>query len=294
MTRHRTRTRIQISDPDALARVVDRVIVECFGGIELEAAKSLGVEPSLFSRLRRGRANSISEKALTSIRKRLERPDKNAVDAAVLTVAAAELLNAFDAWVSREHGRLLHHEDAIDTPVGRELCRLPAWEHQRGSEMDYLIQTLEERIPGVFDELDDFLERRRHFRRRAELAYARILGPLLDSVESGHIERRWQDLSDKELKRFVQAGIARERILLDRPQDVQQAQEMAKQDPSTLIDLYAATAVWDDRALHGKPILMRSVQRRVREAEAGGKTAAGSDTPTVGQVRTSGSSRATT
>jgi hypothetical protein len=294
MTKHRTRTRIQISDPDALARVIDRIIVERFHGTESDAARTLGVEASLFSRLRGGKASSISEKVLTSIRKSLERPDKNAVDAAVLTAAAAELLNAFDAWVSRERGRLLYHEDAINTPVGRELCRLPAWEHQRASEMEYLIQTLEDRIPGIFDEFDGFLERRRHFRRRAELAYARILGPLLDSVESGHIERRWQDLSDKELKRFVRAGILRERILLERPQDVQQAQEMAKKDPSTLVDLYAATAVWDDRALYGKPILMRSVQRRVREAEVGGNAEARTDTPTVGQVPTSGSSRATT
>ena len=69
---------------------------------------------------------------------------------------------------------------------------------------------------------------------------------------------------------------------------------MVKNDPTTLVDLYTATAVWDDRALYGEPILMRSVRRRVREAEEGGNAEAETDTPTVGQIPSSSTSRATT
>src|SRR2546430_16840820 len=68
------------------------------------------------------------------------------------------------------------------------------------------------------------------FRSRGDLAYVRILAPLLDATDSGLIERRWQELTDRELRRFVEAGMERERIMLDRSPDLQRAQEMASRE----------------------------------------------------------------
>lgn len=100
-----------------------------------------------------------------------------------------------------------------------------------------------------------------------ELAYMRIVAPLLDCRESGCIERRWEEMSDKELRRFIEAGLEREKLLLDRPPELQQAQRNAERDPLDFIALYGQ--LWDPRAFTGRTtnkLIARWVAHRRRSS----------------------------
>lgn len=49
---------------------------------------------------------------------------------------------------------------------------------------------------------------------RRLVALVRIVEPLLEVAESGLLERRWQDLDDRQLSAFVSHGVMREKLLL--------------------------------------------------------------------------------
>jgi len=266
MSRGRPRTRLKILDPRTLAAIINAVIETSFDVNVTAAASGLGIERSLLSRLRSGIAKSLHESDVTALRNRLPRAQFVEIEKCVVDPPLAELLAAFDAWVKAEHSRLLYRESAPDTIIGRAISSVAEWGTQRLLEYDHLFGVVQERFPDLVGKFNRFLERRRHFRARGELAYARILAPLLDCAESGLIERRWQDLSNAELRRFVKSGMDREMILLDRPPDVQQADEMLARDPIEFVDLYGQ--FWDDRAFMGRrtdALIVRWLLKRRRE-----------------------------
>jgi hypothetical protein len=53
-------------------------------------------------------------------------------------------------------------------------------------------------------------------RRRSHIAVLRVLDGLLAHQASGGVERDWRELSDKEHRAYLQAGLKREKILLAR------------------------------------------------------------------------------
>lgn len=61
-----------------------------------------------------------------------------------------------------------------------------------------------------------FCRERAVTRARRLVAIVRILEPLLEAGEGGHLERGWRDLSDQEVSAFVYHGVMRERLLLKR------------------------------------------------------------------------------
>lgn len=219
-----------------------------------------------------GAAKSLSVRNISSIRRALP-PDAFAeIERSLVPAATSELLGAFDAWLSAETTRALYRETVPQTAIGRAMATVPGWENQRAAEYYHLRETVAAKFPEIISRFDDLLERRRHFQLRGELAYVRILAPLLDSAESGLIERRWQEMSDSELRRFVQAGIERESILLDRPPDLQRAQEVAARDPIEFIALYGQE--WDIRAFYGRgihPLMRRWISKRRSEVERQGQ-----------------------
>lgn len=73
------------------------------------------------------------------------------------------------------------------------------------------------KFPHLFKPLDDLARRRGHAQDRIDLAYCRILEPLLDAYESGFIERPWDDMTNAERNQFLAGGVAREMVMLDRP-----------------------------------------------------------------------------
>jgi hypothetical protein len=64
---------------------------------------------------------------------------------------------------------------------------------------------------------------RRRFRSRAVLAFARVVARLLDAFETAGIERSYKELSDREIRAFIKAGVTRECILLRRETEPERA-----------------------------------------------------------------------
>ena len=98
----------------------------------------------------------------------------------------------------------------------------------RLAERREILKHLKAQRPWVLNRFQSFLEKRGHLGARSDMAIARAVDPLLDGPESGFVERSWRDLSDDELARFVDAGLARERILLNRSPDVMRTQEISE------------------------------------------------------------------
>jgi hypothetical protein len=274
MSKGRPRTRITILDRPRLGHAITEMINEMFGGKLKDAASSIGIERSLLSRLANGSAHSLGVADLGTLRRQLPRELFTAIERSVYPEGVIELLNAYDSWVMEERERFLHRESMPETVTGRALKTVLAWETQRLLEYDYLREVVADKFPDLIADMDKFLVRRKHFQTRGDLAYIRILSPLLDSLDSGHIERRWQEMPDRELRAFVEAGIAREKILLDRAPDLQRAQEVFERDPLDYIALYGQ--LWDPRAFFGRnthPLITRWVSARRREVEAQEATA---------------------
>lgn len=179
-------------------------------------------------------------------------------------------------WKSIREGRpiprrqsrasLLSHATPPNTEVGRAISSLGDWEIQRVLEYHHLFSHVRARLSAIVIAFDKWLQRREHSKSRGDLAYLRTLTPLLDSRESGCIERRWEEISDKTLSRFIEAGIDREKILLDRPSELQQAQRNAERDPLDFVALYGQ--LWDQRAFTGRntnKLIARWVARQRRK-----------------------------
>lgn len=266
MSRGRPRTRIAILDRQRLGEALSTIIGATFNGKLTEAARVIGIERSLLSRLVSGSAGSLSVNDLSALRRALPREQFLPIERAVYPEHVIELLLAYDSWIAFERSRLLDRESMPDTLIVRALSTVLAWDSQRLLEYHHLRGVISEKFGDVVRKFDDFLISRRHFQDRGDLAYVRILAPLLDSLESGHIERRWQELSDRQFRAFVEAGIEREKILLDRSPDLQRAQEVAERDPLDLIALYGQ--LWDTRAFLGRnvhPLVQKWIAIRMKE-----------------------------
>lgn len=265
MSRGRPRVRIQVWDSSRFAQTIDAVVAKRFAGNLSKAAKTIGIERSLLTRLRQGESKSLGRRDLARLRKALTRVEFADIERALVSTRAAEALAAFDGWVGAERDRWLYRDATADTEVGRAIGSVFGWEEQRMLEHQHLLSLLRNRFSRLFKDFDRWLQRREHSQSRSELAYIRILAPLLDCRESGCIERRWEELSDAELFRFIQAGIEREKVLMDRPPEVQRAQEIAEHDPVEFIALYGQ--LWDPRAFtgpHTNELIARWMAQRLR------------------------------
>jgi hypothetical protein len=68
---------------------------------------------------------------------------------------------------------------------------------------------------------------------RQEVAVLRVIEPLLEASQSGYVERSWSELSAKERRDFIDAGIRRELILLDREPALARATRIATEGAHT-------------------------------------------------------------
>jgi hypothetical protein len=267
MSKGRPRTRIDVLNRQLLASVLREVVDAEFGGGISAAAQEIGLERSLLGRILSQKAKTISHDDLRTLRKKVSQKQFIEISRALYPAAVAELIRAFDKWVSAERDRILER-DLPDTPVGRALRTVSPWETQRLLEYQHLLDTAAAKFPDLIESFDDFLERRKHFQSRGNLAYLRVFAPLLDATDSGHVERGWRDLTDDELRRFVQAGMEREHILLDRTPDPERAQEISQIDPVELFALYGQQ--WDRRAFKAKHVdtlVHRWLAKRSTETE---------------------------
>lgn len=98
------------------------------------------------------------------------------------------------------------------------------------------------RFPDICSRFHGFVVKRGHYSLRVWIADERVLGPSLDSRLGGFIERHCIELRGEngrwsELKAFVDAGLKRERILLDRRADEQRAQQLSENQRDWLAEM---------------------------------------------------------
>jgi len=84
-----------------------------------------------------------------------------------------------------------------------------------------LVDAFRRAFPDVCRPFDAWCEKHGHSESRVRVAFARAIEPLLASYETAGIELGWRELDDRELKRCVDLSLARERLLLKRPRDVE-------------------------------------------------------------------------
>lgn len=203
---------VTVRDRDALAQLIERALSVRFrgrGGLA-RAARLGGLAASQLTKLRQRALGSISAKTFDGIERILATgEDQASLREVTLLPADADLLERATAAYYAEMRRIL--------PLSPDDRRM-------------LIRYVREAFPATCRPFEAFARRRGHITPRIELAYVRAVAPLLqvDGRTFGEIgieltlaelgSRRWGKAGSV-AERFVELGLMRERLLLDREPD---------------------------------------------------------------------------
>jgi hypothetical protein len=198
-------TRYSIHDRAEVARVVEVIVREVGRGNEVATAANVGISQPTLNRLRRSALDSIAHATAIALEHAAKQVgETDAFTTAVISPAALRLYrNGYKPWCVERVSRFEERTLGIHPDVAREGIR-QLW-HLAHAE-----------FPEQFKRLAAAMAKRRVDETRERIAVIRILEPLLESPASGGIERRWTDLSPRERRDFIDAGIKRELIMLNR------------------------------------------------------------------------------
>lgn len=222
--------RLAIVDRDRLSEACRQI--EEWEGSQKDAAARLGVGIGQFHRLLNGSSgkalNSAVFEALYSYlppdhaTERHVRRWEERLMASLMTPAAVDALDAYGGWL---RGELARFGFRLDRQLQKVVRRDPEYDRTWG-----VIEELREAYPGLFARLDELQPSRdgsRFDRLRFDLAYLRVVEPLL---APGGIEFRFDDLKARDqLRPYLRAAIRRECLLLGRESDLERAQNVARQ-----------------------------------------------------------------
>jgi hypothetical protein len=90
-----------------------------------------------------------------------------------------------------------------------------------------LWQRVHQEFPEQFGRFADEMKKRNVDTARQEVAVMRVIEPLLEATQSAYIERSYSELTERERRDFIDAGIKRELILLDREPALTRARRIA-------------------------------------------------------------------
>jgi hypothetical protein len=223
-----------IKDPVLLGTVVEEMIEQLGKGSEIETERLTGIERSTLNRLRA---------------KHPRRKGKSTKHNRILHMTAWRLEQAAKRLGPGWHRKFLRSMGADRRRMSgyREWVaeRVTRWERRRGahwrcvdgrvevagrgtrfkvSRQRFLEHTsqeiqgvLKERRPATFKKILDFEEVgfNKAGIERARLAWVRIIEPLLEWPESALVEVPWWALELDKLCQFIEAGLARERLLIE-------------------------------------------------------------------------------
>ena len=216
------RQRFTIVNRRLLADEIRSVVKREFGGSLLAAADSVGMVQSTLHRYSTEKIRSMTRRSLDHLYKLLPTSRHHIVDQAFLTPGAAKRLrkhhNHFKVG-SHDNGR-----EKLSRVAGNRAASTKLLPTKMNAELKRLQAHVERRFPDIFRKFDAFGNRRRHSVWRIEASKVQILAPLLLADKTGGMERDWRELDDGELRAFVEAGVKREKILLNRSADVPRAQ----------------------------------------------------------------------
>jgi hypothetical protein len=219
---HRER-RFRIVDPERLAKEIKLALDTRYGGSQSEAARDVGLSQSQLSRLLSCQMRLVTRTTLEALLTLVEEWRHSGLYQAFLTPLEWGALRRYYEWTDMWDGDTQPIE--YEFPPSREADEGVAQRRERWMD---LVEDLRKRFPAHFNDFDRFLKSRGHRGIRVDLAFRRIVEPLLQTDGSGGIERDWRELNHEELEAFVKAGIKRETIMLDRSPDIQRAKEASE------------------------------------------------------------------
>ena len=205
---------MRILDRRLLAAALDLEIKKRFGGVLAKAARKSGLPESTLRRLAKGRGASVREGVYRRLTRLLER-DREFWTRVLFGEVGRKRFALYHAWIRHTRRRIVA-ETGLDRAASDLL--VPQEPHYRSQEREVLWALIAELVPGVRDEIEEM--GREHSDERIALAIDRIVEPLLDPRRSGYVELHWSELSPRKFVEFVRCGWKRERMLLDRVDDL--------------------------------------------------------------------------
>jgi len=213
-----------ILDGRGFAREVDLAVkrkrpapgTRAFGGNETQAAKYAGIDQSQISRLRRRAPVRITRRTYDALLRIIAPPRREAFRETLLPPAARYDLECYHGWIQSERLRLAGVRDRgllLDEEREREANRIKA--------------RIRRQLLSHGTAFDEAVRGWGHEPERLDLAWARIIAPLLDYFDSGGLECSVDDLTDDQFAELIKAGIRAQRVMLKRPTAIQRAQRRA-------------------------------------------------------------------
>lgn len=214
----------RIIDPELLASALEGEIQEQFDGVLAKAARKWDLPERTLRRLVQPRfgsrraalwaRRSIREGVYRKLRRVLKR-DRDFWRRVVLEPDALPRFAIYHAWI-RETRRRIVAETYLDRAVSNVLP--PQDSDYRSEQRDVLWALIAAYRPHVRNEIEQLALK--HTAERLELAIDRIVEPLLDARRSGFVELDWRELSREKFDQFIDCGWTRERLLLERDDDL--------------------------------------------------------------------------
>lgn len=270
-----TRERYHVHDPRELAALIGKALEERYSGSALKAGCALAgarhplsSEPKS-SRRREARANqrllsrmlkmenkSLSRPKFELLRRLLPEYQRQRLELFVLPPSAYESLQLYKKWIGATNPWIALAKEGPDrwTTLAKRISLL---------EIDELMRELRARFPGQFNGFDRFLREKEVDPERAQIAFYRVVEPLLQFQASGFIELDWTEIPREDLQRYLKAAFMKQQILLMRPTNVKRATEVsASLKPETYInkkyDLALKIADEEDLFRPGGPSILAS------------------------------------
>jgi hypothetical protein len=230
--KHRRRQRRwHIVDRALLADELRRVIPPAQDGGQSAVARKIGINQPVLSRLLAKKRGEVSEHTVKALLKLIPPERHLNLTQALLTPEARDALDKYEIWLESEVIRFEPDPQALlkRNKSGEQASIRYRRSPERYEDRRHLFRAMFERCPTHLRRFVRMLKKRGHEGSpRVALAIFRVIEPLLQARRSGFIERRWQDMTRNDFVRFVEAGLARETLLLDRSPDVFQAQRASE------------------------------------------------------------------
>jgi len=219
----------KIDDRDDLASLLDEAIAKQYRGIRLAAAKAVGIPNSTLQRYVEKKGDGMRTETFLKLERLVGPAGRERLDSTVSVAGTDRLLSIYRGWVEEEiEGILLGRRGSHHLLTNRfhdddgtfEMRKRHVLRHKEA--MDSLLFELRgKKFSKEWKPLEARIVDRGHTRRRARLAYLRVVEPLRDNFTNG-LDR--DSFTERELRVFISAGVKRERILLDRDADMRRAQ----------------------------------------------------------------------
>lgn len=215
-----------IEDRPLLAREVMRIVKREFEGNLSEAARSIGMSQPQLYRIAREQSGGMQSATLKKLVKLMPEASRGVLDRAILTPQARSRLRRYYDFYEGARSESHWKRRRIIAPIRLRPPSRKQFAKKMRSERDVLWRHLKEKFPYEFRSLERIGKERGHDPTRVGFAWEAVVEPLLLGPLTGGIERDWRELSDTEMVRFIRAGIAREKIVLNRSPDIQRAQQL--------------------------------------------------------------------